>query len=158
MDVTDDTGRRFFDRMCVDTRLMIAFGLCIIHESLVLTSCCYCSLERKNEVVDLPCERCNRVDDHYSLLILCDGKKCKREYHMNCLIPPLVAVPPGEWFCPDCEKDREKEREKYELKRARTDAMDKLDMISSATGMNGVDGTLLSAKLSSTKKPKKYNY
>ncbi|CAI5738318.1 unnamed protein product [Peronospora destructor] len=130
MDVTDDTGRRFFDRI----------------------------LERKNEVVDLPCERCNRVDDHYSLLILCDGKKCKREYHMNCLIPPLVAVPPGEWFCPDCEKDREKEREKHELKRAKADAMDKHDMTSSATGMNGVDGTLLSAKLPSTKKPKKQNY
>lgn len=113
-------------------------------------------MERKNEVVDLPCERCNRVDDHYSLLILCDGKNCKREYHMNCLVPPLVAVPPGEWFCPDCEKEREKEREKEELKRVKADAMDKQD--SSVTGMNGVDGTLPLPKTPSAKKMKKHKH
>ncbi|CAH0473284.1 unnamed protein product [Peronospora belbahrii] len=128
MDVTDDTGKRFFDRI----------------------------MERKNEVVDLPCERCNRVDDHYSLLILCDGKNCKREYHMNCLVPPLVAVPPGEWFCPDCEKDREKEREKHDLKRAKADAMDKQDVTS--TRVNAVDGSLPLVRMSSVKKPKKHNY
>uniref|UniRef100_H3HDM4 PHD-type domain-containing protein n=1 Tax=Phytophthora ramorum TaxID=164328 RepID=H3HDM4_PHYRM len=112
MDMTDETGRRFFDRIT----------------------------ERKDEAVDLPCERCNRVDDHYSLLILCDGKKCKREYHMNCLSPPLVAVPPGDWFCPDCEKEREKEREREREKEvfrlAKTETMDKQD--SSGVGVNGV--------------------
>lgn len=62
-------------------------------------------MEQRNDAVDLPCELCNRVDDHYSLLILCDGKDCKREYHMNCLNPPLVTVPPGDWYCPKCQAD-----------------------------------------------------
>lgn len=66
-------------------------------------------MERKNDVVDLPCEICNRVDDHYSNLILCDGVDCKREFHMNCLVPPLVVVPPGDWFCPECTKDPPKQ-------------------------------------------------
>ncbi|EGZ05812.1 hypothetical protein PHYSODRAFT_551242 [Phytophthora sojae] len=126
LDVTDETGRRFFDRI----------------------------MERKEEAVDLPCERCNRVDDHYSLLILCDGKNCKREYHMNCLSPPLESIPPGDWFCPDCEKDqekeREKEREKEQLKRAKAEAMDKQD--ASVTEVNAVDGELPVAKTPSAKK------
>ncbi|KAG6974180.1 hypothetical protein JG687_00000483 [Phytophthora cactorum] len=128
MDVTDETGKRFFDRI----------------------------MERKEEAVDLPCERCNRVDDHYSLLILCDGKNCKREYHMNCLTPPLVSVPPGEWFCPDCEKEREKEREKELQKRAKAEAIDSQD--SSVTAVNGLDGTLPLAKTPSTKKTKKHKH
>ncbi|KAF4141761.1 PHD finger domain-containing protein [Phytophthora infestans] len=128
MDVTDETGKRFFDRI----------------------------MERREEAVDLPCERCNRVDDHYSLLILCDGKNCKREYHMNCLSPPLVSVPPGEWFCPDCQKEREKEREKELQKRAKAEAMDSQD--SSVTAVNGLDGTLPLAKTPSTKKTKKHKH
>lgn len=52
----------------------------------------------------MPCERCNRVDDHLSLLILCDAEGCKREYHMNCLSPPLKEVPEGQWICPKCIK------------------------------------------------------
>ncbi|KAG2866757.1 hypothetical protein PC113_g2544 [Phytophthora cactorum] len=128
MDGTDETGKRFFDRI----------------------------MERKEEAVDLPCERCNRVDDHYSLLILCDGKNCKREYHMNCLTPPLVSVPPGEWFCPDCEKEREKEREKELQKRAKAEAIDSQD--SSVTAVNGLDGTLPLAKTPSTKKTKKHKH
>lgn len=67
-------------------------------------------MERRGDPVDLPCEICNRVDDHYSNLILCDGVDCKREFHMNCLEPPLVAVPPGDWFCPDCAKDLSKQQ------------------------------------------------
>ncbi|TDH72927.1 uncharacterized protein CCR75_003101 [Bremia lactucae] len=128
MDVTDETGKRFFDRI----------------------------MERKEEAVDLPCERCNRVDDHYSLLILCDGKNCKREYHMNCLSPPLVSVPPGEWFCPDCEKERGKEGEKEFIRRTKAESADKEDLI--AIALNGSDGTLPSAKTSSSKKSKKYKY
>lgn len=62
------------------------------------------SMELKDEVVDMPCERCNRVDDHLSLLILCDADGCKREYHMNCLSPPLKEVPEGQWICPKCLK------------------------------------------------------
>jgi hypothetical protein len=28
--------------------------------------------------------------------------QCDYPYHLGCLDPPLDAVPPGEWFCPDC--------------------------------------------------------
>ncbi|OWZ16331.1 hypothetical protein PHMEG_0009888 [Phytophthora megakarya] len=128
MDVTDETSKRFYDRI----------------------------MDSKLEVVDMPCERCNRVDDHYSLLILCDGRDCKREYHMNCLSPPLTSVPPGHWFCPECLKEREKEREKEQLKRAKAEATEKQE--ASATGDNGVDGSLSVAKTPSTKKPKKHKH
>ncbi|KAI9908504.1 hypothetical protein PsorP6_003476 [Peronosclerospora sorghi] len=128
VDVTDETSRRFFDRI----------------------------MERKNDVVDLPCERCNRVDDHYSLLILCDGKNCKREYHMNCLIPPLVAVPPGEWFCPECQKERQKEREKHDVKRAKAYAMEK--QCSTLIVANGVSETFPVAKYPAAKKTKKHKH
>ncbi|KAG7382387.1 hypothetical protein PHYBOEH_010526 [Phytophthora boehmeriae] len=79
-DVTDETGTRFFDRV----------------------------MEHKDDAVDMPCERCNRVDDHFSLLILCDGKRCKREYHMNCLSPPLltqgqiISKKSRTFMCPHC--------------------------------------------------------
>jgi len=33
----------------------------------------------------------------------CD--KCDSPYHLGCLIPPLDAVPDGEWFCPRCLLD-----------------------------------------------------
>lgn len=59
-------------------------------------------MEKRLGEIDLPCEICNRIDDHYSMLILCDGEDCKREYHMNCLSPPLLAVPAGNWYCPEC--------------------------------------------------------
>ena len=34
-------------------------------------------------------------------LLLCDGP-CGQGYHMQCLLPPIDAVPPGDWFCPKC--------------------------------------------------------
>ena len=29
--------------------------------------------------------------------------QCDYPYHLQCLDPPLNAVPEGEWFCPECE-------------------------------------------------------
>ncbi|GLD94621.1 hypothetical protein PINS_up003232 [Pythium insidiosum] len=66
-------------------------------------------MDRKDEPVDLPCELCNRVEDHFSLLILCDGKGCGREFHMGCFRPPMEKVPIGDWYCPECEKDPSKQ-------------------------------------------------
>jgi PHD-finger len=34
------------------------------------------------------------------VLISCDN--CYRDFHQSCLDPPLLAVPDGDWFCPDC--------------------------------------------------------
>ncbi|GBG71922.1 hypothetical protein CBR_g10858 [Chara braunii] len=52
----------------------------------------------------LTCVECRRGDGEDEMLI-CD--KCERGYHMYCLCPILVAVPPGNWFCPKCEKKPE---------------------------------------------------
>ncbi|XP_039600411.1 PHD and RING finger domain-containing protein 1 isoform X2 [Polypterus senegalus] len=45
------------------------------------------------------CEVCGR-SDREDRLLLCDG--CDDGYHMECLNPPLDAVPVEEWFCPEC--------------------------------------------------------
>ena len=49
------------------------------------------------------CEACGRDDDEDSML-LCDS--CDRGYHMTCLTPPLLDVPEGSWFCPECSSGR----------------------------------------------------
>ena len=38
--------------------------------------------------------------DNEEFLLLCDG--CDDSYHTYCLIPPLQAIPPGDWRCPKC--------------------------------------------------------
>ena len=35
-------------------------------------------------------------------LLLCDGEGCDRAYHTRCLVPPLDAIPDGDWLCPAC--------------------------------------------------------
>ncbi|KAF7727360.1 hypothetical protein EC973_007603 [Apophysomyces ossiformis] len=45
------------------------------------------------------CEICHNSDNEEEIL-LCDG--CDRGYHMNCLTPPLTAVPKTDWFCVKC--------------------------------------------------------
>ncbi|KAM3919327.1 PHD and RING finger domain-containing protein 1 isoform 2-T2 [Leptodactylus fuscus] len=45
------------------------------------------------------CEICGR-SDREDRLLLCDG--CDAGYHMECLTPPLNAIPVDEWFCPEC--------------------------------------------------------
>ena len=47
------------------------------------------------------CRICRSTDDPDTML-LCDG--CDQEYHMQCLQPPLRAIPKGKWFCPNCRK------------------------------------------------------
>lgn len=32
----------------------------------------------------------------------CDGKGCKRNYHLYCLDPPMANVPFGDWYCHAC--------------------------------------------------------
>ncbi|XP_075693699.1 PHD and RING finger domain-containing protein 1 isoform X2 [Rhinoderma darwinii] len=53
-------------------------------------------LEEDNPTNCEVCGRCDREDR----LLLCDG--CDAGYHMECLTPPLNAVPVDEWFCPEC--------------------------------------------------------
>ncbi|KAJ3215836.1 hypothetical protein HDU67_010256 [Dinochytrium kinnereticum] len=46
------------------------------------------------------CELCGSMKNEDRIL-LCDS--CDRGFHLDCLVPPLAAVPQtDEWFCPDC--------------------------------------------------------
>lgn len=45
------------------------------------------------------------TDTNEQVLLLCDG--CNVGMHTYCLSPPLDEVPPGEWFCPECEESRQ---------------------------------------------------
>ncbi|XP_069557996.1 PHD and RING finger domain-containing protein 1 isoform X2 [Brachyistius frenatus] len=61
--------------------------------------------EGQEETVDLDLEQTNCEvcggSDREDRLLLCDS--CDAGYHMECLTPPLDAVPVEEWFCPECE-------------------------------------------------------
>ncbi|OQR87370.1 chromodomain-helicase-DNA-binding protein [Achlya hypogyna] len=46
------------------------------------------------------CSVCKSNEDVEAILI-CD--RCDNEIHLECLDPPLDALPEGEWFCPYCE-------------------------------------------------------
>ncbi|CAI5949635.1 unnamed protein product [Closterium sp. NIES-65] len=52
---------------------------------------------------DLKCHVCDREDGEDGMLV-CDGRGCNRGYHLWCLRPILVAVPLGQWYCPDCRR------------------------------------------------------
>lgn len=40
------------------------------------------------------------------LFRICDGRGCKRCYHLSCLDPPLDDFPPGAWHCTLCVKKK----------------------------------------------------
>ena len=52
---------------------------------------------------DLSCEVCASPHDEVRML-LCDA--CGTGWHLQCLDPPLSAVPPGQWVCPECVRLR----------------------------------------------------
>ncbi|XP_036007335.1 PHD and RING finger domain-containing protein 1 [Fundulus heteroclitus] len=66
----------------------------------------------QEETVDLDLEQTNCEvcggSDREDRLLLCDG--CDAGYHMECLTPPLDAVPVEEWFCPECEANNRQSR------------------------------------------------
>ncbi|XP_021456146.2 PHD and RING finger domain-containing protein 1 isoform X1 [Oncorhynchus mykiss] len=73
--------------------------------------------EGQEEVIDLEleqtsCEVCGG-SDREDRLLLCDG--CDAGYHMECLTPPLDAVPVEEWFCPECQANNRHSRGSEEL-------------------------------------------
>ncbi|KAL3501199.1 hypothetical protein ACH5RR_035648 [Cinchona calisaya] len=45
------------------------------------------------------CKVCGMDKDDDNVL-LCDS--CDSEYHTYCLIPPLIRIPEGNWYCPSC--------------------------------------------------------
>lgn len=49
---------------------------------------------------DIKCEVCH-FGNRAARMLLCDG--CDKGYHIDCLSPPLPAVPTTRyWFCPSC--------------------------------------------------------
>lgn len=52
------------------------------------------------DVANLNCSICNSGSNEENML-LCD--RCDLGYHMNCLDPPLKALPEGNWFCANCK-------------------------------------------------------
>ena len=49
-------------------------------------------------------ENCHVCDSSYAgddgSTVICD--RCDGPYHLECLCPPLISLPRGEWFCPNC--------------------------------------------------------
>ncbi|GBE86634.1 predicted protein [Sparassis crispa] len=76
------------------------------------------NLPRHPVDVDAPelCVLCNKDNGDDDAPLECD--KCDHPYHLNCLDPPLDAIPDGEWFCPECEKALIGATEKGGAKRA----------------------------------------
>ncbi|KAL3629549.1 hypothetical protein CASFOL_026771 [Castilleja foliolosa] len=48
------------------------------------------------------CALCNKSGE----LLCCEGKGCKRFYHLSCLDPRLTDALPGVWHCPQCVKKK----------------------------------------------------
>ena len=44
------------------------------------------------------CSGCSETDWFEKLV--CD--QCGEAWHLTCLVPPLSAVPDGDWYCPGC--------------------------------------------------------
>ncbi|GMY14764.1 chromodomain-helicase-DNA-binding protein 2-like isoform X2 [Fagus crenata] len=80
--------------------------VCITEPSHALQSislpCLNSHLEDKTDGEDMRCVICMRGGK----LLCCDGKGCKRRYHLSCLDPPLNYVPPGVWHCVWCVKKK----------------------------------------------------
>lgn len=62
------------------------------------------------------CAECglDEVSPDTDALLLCDGidafgAPCPKTYHQACCSPPVMVVPEGEWFCPQCSRARSAE-------------------------------------------------
>ncbi|CAO1391967.1 unnamed protein product [Diamesa serratosioi] len=67
-------------------------------------------IENDSEVTS--CEICSQINREDSML-LCDG--CDKGFHMDCLNPPLLEIPHGNWYCDDCFESSSEESEEENL-------------------------------------------
>ncbi|XP_057775815.1 lysine-specific demethylase JMJ17 isoform X2 [Salvia miltiorrhiza] len=59
----------------------------------------------EDKELDQICEQC-KSGFHGDVMLLCD--RCDKGWHTYCLSPPLMTIPPGNWYCLEClnsEKD-----------------------------------------------------
>jgi hypothetical protein len=47
----------------------------------------------------LRCRLCG-IAKRAAIMVICDI--CSTRWHLECLIPPLLEVPVGQWACPEC--------------------------------------------------------
>jgi stage V sporulation protein K len=65
------------------------------------------SAEERHLLKSTFCEVCGGLlpfDDNP--IILCDGSRCNKAFHIKCLTPPLNAVPEGDFFGPCCQPSK----------------------------------------------------
>ncbi|KAL4610801.1 hypothetical protein ACB092_08G078200 [Castanea dentata] len=66
-------------------------------------------LQQKESSVDLQRESDQNICLSCKLggkLLCCEGRGCRRSYHLSCLDPPLEDVPLGVWHCPECVRKK----------------------------------------------------
>lgn len=56
--------------------------------------------EEEEEDKEANCHKCGQ-SDHPEWILLCD--RCDCGWHANCVKPPLMVIPEGDWFCPPCD-------------------------------------------------------
>ena len=56
-------------------------------------------MEEEEEDDEWACKKCSTAD-HPEWILLCD--KCDDGWHASCLRPPLMVIPEGTWYCPEC--------------------------------------------------------
>ena len=56
--------------------------------------------EDEDEDKEANCQKCGQ-SDHPEWILLCD--RCDAGWHANCVKPPLMVIPEGNWFCPPCD-------------------------------------------------------
>ncbi|KAE8652772.1 hypothetical protein Csa_022848 [Cucumis sativus] len=62
-------------------------------------NCVWCKLEKASLDIDPNACLICKVGGK---LLCCEGKECRRSFHLSCLDPPLEDVPLGVWHCPMC--------------------------------------------------------
>lgn len=68
--------------------------------------CVVCNQDTGDDDSLLECEKVRRCANAFRLHAADRHRgQCDNPYHLQCLDPPLDAVPDGEWFCPDCEDE-----------------------------------------------------
>jgi len=73
--------------------------------------------EEEDEKEDF-CKICKKEtdgEDEENVVLICDG--CEGEFHMKCVKPVVEEVPEGDWFCGDCQEEKQPEKKKRKTKK-----------------------------------------
>ncbi|CAG8733316.1 15449_t:CDS:2, partial [Racocetra fulgida] len=70
------------------------------------------------------CSVCKWKGDR-GYILLCDGS-CGKNFHTRCLNPPVTRIPPGNWYCKECENGNSKKskRKKIRIEYSSSDEID----------------------------------